>query len=92
MLAVFLILGIGVTVQEMPAAPAGKDIGVQIGVQIVTGLVLGIVSLVIPAAVILLFGGVYYVTGRKDGVTFREAIFNWPMVILEGVVAFVSLL
>jgi hypothetical protein len=41
MLMVFLVLGIGVTVQNMPAAPAGKDIGYQIG----PGLVFGIVSL-----------------------------------------------
>jgi hypothetical protein len=29
---------------------------------------------------------------RKVGVTFREAIFNWPLVILAGIVAFLSLI
>jgi hypothetical protein len=88
MLVVFLVLGIGETVQEMPTAPAGKGIGYQI----INGLAIGIVSLVIPATLILLLGGVYYVTGRKQGVTLREAIFNWPLVIVTSIVAFLSLL
>jgi len=92
MVAVFLVLGIGATVQNMPAAPAGKDIGYQIGYQIGPALVFGIVRLVVPAALILLLGGVYYVTGRQQGVTLREAVFNWPLVIVTSIVAFVSLL
>lgn len=72
----------------MPTAPAGKGIGYQI----INGLAIGIVSLVIPATLILLLGGVYYVTGRKQGVTLREAIFNWPLVIVTSIVAFLSLL
>jgi len=44
------------------------------------------------AVLILLLGGVYYVTARKEGVTFREAVFNWPLVILAGGVVFLLLL
>jgi hypothetical protein len=88
MLAVFLVMGIGAPVRQIPARAASMDIGSLIS----TGLVLGIVSLVIPATVVLLFGGVYYVTARKDGVTFREAIFNWPLVIVTSIVAFLSFL
>jgi len=64
----------------------------DIGSLISTGVVLGIVSPVIPATLVLLFGGVYYLTSYKKGVTFREAIFNWPLVILAGIVAFLILL
>jgi zinc-ribbon domain len=88
MLVVFLVLGIGVPVQEMPAAWAGKGIGDQI----INGVALGIAILVIPATLILLLGGVYYVTARKQGVTLREAIFNWPLVIVTSIVAFLILL
>jgi len=88
MLTVFLVVGVGQGVKWMLPAPAGEDIGSQIA----TGLAIGIVSPVIPATLVLLFGGVYYVTARKDSVTFREAIFNWPLVILAGIVAFLSFL
>jgi hypothetical protein len=88
MLAVSLVMGIGVPVRQIPAWAASMDIGSLIS----TGLVLGTVSLFIPATLILLFGGVYYVMARKDGVTFSEAIFNWPLVIVASIVAFVSLL
>jgi hypothetical protein len=88
MLAVFLVMGIGAPVRAIPAWAASMDIGSLIS----TGLVLGIVSPFIPATFVLLFGGVYYVTARKQGVTLREAIFNWPLVILAGIVAFLSLL
>jgi len=92
MLAVFAVLGIGSTIQEMPAPPAGNDLDYQIGYQIGSGLVFGILAMFVVAALLLLLGGVYYVTSRKKGVTFREAVFNWPLVILAGLVAFLSLL
>jgi hypothetical protein len=40
----------------------------------------------------LLLGGVYYAIARKNGVTFREAVFNWPMVSTAGGIAVVFLL
>jgi hypothetical protein len=87
MLAVFLVLGIGETVQGMPTT-SGKSVSFQIGF----GMAPAIMITLAVAALILLLGGVYYVTARKEGVTFREAVFNWPLVILAGIVAFLSLL
>jgi len=88
MLAVFLVQWVVVTVQERPAAPAGKDLGYQIGAG--AGSALG--ATLATAVIILGLGGVYYATGRKRGVTSREAVFNWPLVILAGIIAFVYLL
>jgi hypothetical protein len=87
MLAVFLVLGLGKTVQGMPDSP-GRSVSYQIGFGM--GPAIGITLAI--AALILLLGGVYYVTARKEGATFREAIFNWPLVILAAIVAFLSLL
>jgi len=85
--AVFLVELVVVTVQEMPAAPAGKDLGDQISYQIATGMALAISALIATAAIILVVGAIYYAISRKRGVTFREAVFNWPMVILAGLAA-----
>jgi hypothetical protein len=82
--AVFLVELVVVTVQEMPAAPPGKDLGDQISYQIATGMALAISALIATAAIILVVGAIYYAISRKRGVTFREAVFNWPMVILAG--------
>jgi hypothetical protein len=87
MLAVFLVLGIGATIQGIPASSTMDLVSrISVGIGGAIGATLGC------AIIILLFGGVYYVTGRKDGVTFREAVFNWPLVILAGIVAFLNLL
>jgi hypothetical protein len=43
-------------------------------------------------AIIVTLGEVYHLTARKQRVTFREGIFNWPMVILAAIITFVSLL
>ena len=53
MVAVFLVLWVGVTIQEAPTPPAGKDLGFQIGYQIgaSTGPVLG--TALANAAIIL---------------------------------------
>jgi hypothetical protein len=88
MFVVFLTVGIGQAVKEMPAVPAGKGLGYQIG----AGIGSAIVGVTIAAAVLLVLGGVYYVAARKGGVTFREAIFNRPLVIVTGIGAFLSLL
>jgi hypothetical protein len=87
MLAVFLVLWVGKTVQGMPDS-SGRSVSYQIGFGM--GPAIGITLAI--AALILLLGGVYYVTARKEGATFRESVFNWPLVILAGIVAFLSLL
>jgi hypothetical protein len=79
-------------VKEMPAALAGEDLDYQIGRIIGSGTVSAIVYMIVLAAILLVVGGVYYVTARKQEVTFREAVFNWPLVILAGLFAFSSLL
>jgi hypothetical protein len=87
-LAVFLVQGIGETIQGIPATST-RDLGFRIGV----GMGHSIVITLIDAALILLIGGVYYVyvTARKGGTTFREAVFNWPLVILAAILAFSNL-
>jgi len=92
MLAVFLGLGIVEIVQEIvqgiPAVLEAKDIGFRIG----TGIGRTINATLATAAIILVVGAIYYATARKRGVTFRDAVFNWPMVILAGLLASGSLL
>ena len=83
MLAVFLVLGIGKAVQVTSAVPTGKDVVYQI----VYGTTSAILVLLVVAVLILLPGGIYYVSARTEGATFRGSIFNWPLVILAGVVA-----
>jgi len=87
MLAVFLVLGIGETIQGIPATST-KDLGFRIGV----GMGGAIVITLAVALVILVLGLVYFVTSRERGVTFREAVFNWPLVILAGLATLLSLL
>ena len=87
MLAVFLVVGGRQVVKEISAAPAGKGLGFQIG----TGIPYTIVSMIIVAALILLLGGIYYATARKDRITFYEAVFNWPIVVLAGIMGIVGL-
>ena len=83
MLAVFLVLGIGKAVQVTSAVPTGKDVVYQI----VYGTTSASLVLLVVATLILLPGGIYYVSARTEGATFRESIFNWPLVILAGVIA-----
>ena len=64
MVIMFLVLGIGETVQGMPAA-SGKGVSFQIGF----GMAPAIMITLAVAALILLLGGVYYVTSRMDGAT-----------------------
>jgi hypothetical protein len=98
MFVVLVVVAVGHAVKEivkeMPAALAGEDLDYQIGRIIGSGTVSAIVYMIVLAAILLVLvvGGVYYVTARKQEVTFREAVFNWPLVILAGLFAFSSLL
>ena len=88
MLAVFLVIGVGQIVKELSTAPAGKELVYQI----VSGITFAIASMLLAVVLLLLIGGIYYVTARKRGVTFREALFNWPMVMVASFVAVSGLL
>lgn len=89
MLIVFLILGTIEILQGMLSAPSGRAIAYRIGV----GMADAIISIVPLAVLILLVGGAYYVfAALGDGVPFRKAIFNWPMVILASCIAILILL
>ena len=86
MLAVFAVLGIGKTVQLMSAVPPGKDVVYQS----VYGMTSAGLIILAVAVLILLLGGIYYVSARTEGATLRESIFNWPLVTLAGIVALLS--
>jgi hypothetical protein len=58
MLTAFLVLGIGETVQGIPVS-SGRSVSFQIGY----GMAPAIVITLAVAVLILLLGGVYYVTG-----------------------------
>jgi hypothetical protein len=87
MLAVFLVLWIGEAVRVMFAAPTGMDVVYQI----VYGTTSAILIVLAVALLILLPGGIYYVSARTEGATLRESIFNWPLVTLAGIVVLLSL-
>ena len=88
MLAAFLILVAGETTQRMPPAASGEAFAARLGM----GMALPLVLALLLVALVVLLGGIYYVTARKGGVTFREAIFNWPMVSTAWGVTVVFLL
>ena len=88
MLAMFVVLGIGEAVRVMSAAPAGKDIVYQI----VSGMTSAVLVTLAVAVLILLPGGIYYISARTEGATLSRSIFNWPLVALAGIVALLSLI
>lgn len=88
MLAAFLVLVTGETAQQMPPAASGENLASRLGV----GVALPLVLALLLVALTLLLGGVYYATARRGGVTFREAVFNWPMVSTAWGIAVVFLL
>lgn len=88
MLGAFLVLVTGETAQRMPPAASGGTFVSRFG----AGAALPLVLALLLVALVLLLGGVYYVTARKGGVTFREAVFNWPMVSTAWGIAVVFLL
>jgi hypothetical protein len=86
--AAFVVLVAGETAQRMlPAAPGGTFAS-RLG----AGVALSLALALLLAALVLLLGGIYYATARKDGVSFREAVFNWPMVSTAWSVAVVFIL
>lgn len=88
MLAVFVVLGIGEAARVMYASPAGKAVVYQI----VSGTTSAILIMLAVALLILLPGGIYYASARTEGATFRQSIFNWPLVALAGIVTLLSLI
>ncbi len=87
MWAVFLILFIGVTLQNMPVGST-RSVGFQVGY----GMAPAIGRTIAVWVLILLIACVYYIIPRENGISFRQAVFNWPLVILVGLVAFLSLI
>ena len=51
---------------------------------LVLGFFVTVRGLLSILAIILVLGGIYYVFAPKNKVTFRGAIFNWPLVIVAG--------
>jgi hypothetical protein len=88
MLVAFCVLVTGETAQRMPPAASGGTLASRLG----DGVALPLALALLLVALILLSGGVYYAIARKDRVTFREAVFNWPMVSTAGGIAVVFLL
>ena len=88
MLVAFVVLVAGETAQRMPPATSGGSLVSRLG----AGAALPLALALLLVALILLLGGVYYAIARKNGVTFREAVFNWPMVSMAGGIAVVFLL
>jgi hypothetical protein len=88
MLVAFFVLVTGETAQRVPPAASGGTFASRLGV----GVALPLALALLLAALILLLGGVYYAIARKDGVTFRGAVFNWPMVSTAVGIAVVFLL
>jgi len=88
MLVAFLVLATGETAQRIPPAASRETFASRLGV----GVALPLALALLLVALILLLGGVYYAIARKDGVTFREAVFNWPMVSTVGGIVVVFLL
>ena len=80
MLVAFCVLVTGETAQRMPPAASGGTFASRLGV----GVALPLALALLLVALILLLGGVYYAIARKDGVAFREAVFNWSMVSPVG--------
>jgi hypothetical protein len=88
MLAAFLALVAGETAQRMPPAASGGTLAFRLGAGVAFPLALALLL----GALVLLLGGVYYAAARKDGVAFREAVFNWSMVSTTWGVAVVFLI
>ncbi len=58
----------------------------------VLGFFANVRGLISILTIILVLGGIYYVFASKGGVTFRGAVFNWPLVIVAGFVTLLFIL
>jgi hypothetical protein len=65
-----------------PQKASWKPVWGMLAVILVLGFFVTMRGLLSILAITLFLGGIYYVTFR--GVTFRGAIFNWPLVIVVG--------
>ena len=72
----------------MSAAEPGDTFAFAVGL----GFGAGVIVLALPVAVVLLVAAVYWLTARREGVIFGEAVFNWPMAILTGAIVFFGFL
>jgi hypothetical protein len=80
----FLVLGIGKTAMGISSAGPGESMAYRLGV----GVGGAIISMLVVAAVWLVVGGIVYLGFlRSGGVTFGQAIFNWPVVVIAAFVA-----
>ena len=72
----------------MSAAEPGDTFAFAVGL----GFGAGVIVLALPVTVMLLVAAVYWLTARREGVTFGEVVFNWPMAILTGAIVFFGFL
>jgi hypothetical protein len=83
LVGVFLVLGIAKTAMGMASAGPGS-MAYRLGV----GVGGAIINMLVVAAVWLVVGGIVYLSFlRSGGVTFGQAIFNWPVVLIAAFVA-----
>ena len=79
LLAVFITAASAGASSVGPSQSAAFALGV--------GTASGAIVAALPATLVLLVAAIYWLTARKDGVVFTEALFNWPMAILTGGIA-----
>jgi hypothetical protein len=84
LVGVFLVLGIAKTAMGMAQINPARGFGYRLGF----GFGGAIPSLLVVAAVWLVVGGIVYLSYlRSGGVSFGQAIFNWPVVVIAAFVA-----
>jgi len=92
LVGVFLALPVLGTVRGLGGGIPNEDITYIL--QYVLGMLVGLIIgdlLTLVVIMLVVSGVVYFFFMRRQGKTFREAIFNWPMVGVAGVVALLLL-
>jgi succinate dehydrogenase/fumarate reductase cytochrome b subunit len=87
MVGVFLFLSVADIAWTMATDAVGRSFSFALG----WGIGDAIATVLAWAVVVVLLGGIYYLTARKNGTTFAAAIFNWPMAILAAVLTLVAI-